>query len=337
MRLAATEAFFAPPELRRLAETVFRALATVRFARRTSLLAVFGPEGLTPDLVDGWVQAGLVHEARVLPVALASETVPYLALTSAGARALTMATGVLASGLSAARMKRSSQKRAHDLAVGEFGLTVTALARAQEIDLLGVQFDDKRLATSIVLRVPGQGPKRVALQADGYVLVRGPRGPVGLLVEVDRGTTSPLRLAEKYHGYLAWKTEGGPERDFAVRAMRVVTLVPDERRLEKLHAAALIANLDKRSGFLLFACDADVRPTECLRLLAPIARSLGGDDAMRVPLFPSCSGAKVPQAAAPSGGSPLGCLEASQCLPGGLSLPHARPPAVAAPPRVPML
>jgi len=101
-------------------------------------------------------------------------------------------------------------------------------------------------------------------------MLEGPRGPTALVLEIDRGTTAPKRLVDKFAGYLAWKTDGGPLRDFHTKALRVVTIVPDERRRAALHAAALAANGNRRSGFLLFAKAEEItagRPTGFAGLL----------------------------------------------------------------------
>jgi hypothetical protein len=103
-------------------------------------------------------------------------------------------------------------------------------------------------------------------------------------VEEDRGTVSVERMAERFKAYLAWRRIGGPERDFAIKAMRVVTIVPDYRRLSKLTAAAMGANDDRPSGFLLFMRQDDVRPAEPERLMGPVAHRVGDQD-QAIPLF----------------------------------------------------
>jgi hypothetical protein len=53
-------------------------------------------------------------------------------------------------------------------------------------------------------------------------------------VEVDRGTETPRVFQTKVRKYLAYFLEGGQERDFGFKSFRVLTVVPDKRRLERL-------------------------------------------------------------------------------------------------------
>ena len=283
--LVATEPLLAPPELRPLAEEVFTAVARARFASIPSLLAFAGPSGLTGDLLEDWIRAGLLHLGVAVTDPIAGTEVRYVALTKMGARELSRISLGHVEGISAARLKRSSQKRALDVAVCDFALTVLALQRDHGLDLLGLETDDKKFATSVVLAEPGEEPRRIALQADLYLAGRRPLGPSGLLVEIDRGTIAPRTMGQKYRGYLAWWRGGGPVRDFGLQAMRVLTVVPDLRRLEKLHAAALEANEGKRCGFLIFMTETDVTPRDPRRLAEPVVRPLG-EDVDRIPLFP---------------------------------------------------
>lgn len=201
------------------------------------------------------------------------------------------------------------------MAVGDVALAITALQRERLLEVLALETDDRRLATSVVMAPPGEAPERVSLQADAYALVQSDDGPRATLIEVDRGTTSPSRLQAKYAAYLAWKNEHGPERDFSVRALRVLTIAPSARRSEKPHKAALDANHGKRSGFLLFANSPDISPRDPARLFEPIARVLGSD--LRVPIFTRASGLCDPQVPrAPAGGTPPGTAMATLFAPG---------------------
>ena len=328
MHLAATAPLMAPPDLLPLARDVFLTLAKVRFASVPSLLALAGPSGLTMGLLDLWVDAGLFHEGIVRLDPIRGTEVRYVALAPAGARALALASGQYVGAVSPSRLKRSSQKRCHDVAVGDVALAITALEREGLLDVLALETDDRRLATSVVMQRPGEAPDRVALQADAYVLVQSDDGPRATLIEVDRGTTSPSRLQEKYAAYLAWKGERGPERDFRVRALRVLTIAPSARRSEKLHQAALDASDGKRSGFLLFANSPDIAPQDPTRLFEPIARALGSD--IRVPIFMRPSGQCDPQVRwDPAGGTPPGAATATLPAPEGRGV-SSRPLAVTA-------
>jgi hypothetical protein len=285
MRLVATVPLNTPPELRALAENVLGAVARARFVSVASLMAYGGPDGLTLELIDAWCRAGLLHRGRVQPDPLRADEVEYVALTSVGARALYAATGRGVEGTTAARLKRSSQKRMHDVLVGEVALAVLALAKEGRIELVGVETDDRKLAHAVHIAEPGTEPERIVLQPDGLVVTRGSMGHEALLVEVDRSTTAPKRMQTRYRGYLAWQRERGPVNDFGIKALRVLTLVPTEARLEKLHAAALEANRGQRSGFLIFGLQDDATVCTAERLLELVARPLGGELGQHVRLI----------------------------------------------------
>ncbi len=280
-RLSALDPLYAPPELRPLAVATLTAIATARFASRMSLMALAGPEGLTPDLLEVWTKAGLLHAGSVQLDPLSPITTIWYALTSVGARELGLVTMGTVKGISTARLRRSGRKLAHDVLVGECVLAVRALAKVGAIDLMGVEADDAKLTMSTV--IPGPPPVRVPLRPDALSMARTERGPSALLVEVDRGTISRDRMKQKYAGFLAWHAQGGPDRDWNVRALRILTVVPSEARMNALHDAALAANHGRRSGLLLFALQRDVAAYHAERLLGPIARPLGG--AELVPLF----------------------------------------------------
>jgi hypothetical protein len=276
MPLHALDPFLLGADLRSLARAVFRSLAVARFATVPDLLALHGPDGLTREHLAVWAAAGLFHRGNVPPDPISGPEVEYVALTTVGARVLLASADGHVEGVSSARLRRSSQKRRHDLAVGSFALAVRALASRRKVDLLGLETDPTRFSASGLLAEPGALPDRVPLQADAYVLTRSTGGQRALLVEVDRGTVSLRTMGRKYAGYLAWKAANGPERDFAVRALRVLTVAPDERRAKRLHEAALAANDGKGTGFLLFMTDTQVRVEEPERLLLPVARPLDG-------------------------------------------------------------
>jgi hypothetical protein len=285
--VAATPLLVAPGD-RPLAEYALRVLAQCRFVTKGSFFAALGPAGFSPHQVDDWVRAGLLFEGKIQldPLATA-DAVPYLALTRAGARALAGATGVRVEASTPAMLRRPNQKRGHDVCVGELALAVLTLARDDQIDLVGVECDDHRISFSVTLAEPGAAPESLTLRPDAYVLARTSMGPTGLLVEVDRGTVSAKTMARRYAGYLAWQRSGGPDRDFSVKALRVLTVAPSVARLQALHGAALGANRGKPSGFLLFAPQDDLTVSTAERWLGPVARGLGTVPENRIPLLPA--------------------------------------------------
>jgi len=287
MSLVATTPLLVEPNDRAVAEYALRVLAQCRFVTRASFLAALGPAGLLPAQIDDWVRGGLIFESKVRLDPLGSEEVGYLALTRDGARALASATGQRVEARTPAMLRRPSQKRGHDVCVGELGLAVLTLARERAIDLVGVECDDKKLAFAVTLADPGEAPEQLTLRPDAYLVARSAMGPVGFLIEVDRGTISPKTMARRYRAYLAWQRDGGPMRDFGVKALRVLTVVPTEARLKALHNAALGANHNRPSGFLLFALQDDLTVCTAERWLGPVAFALGTVPQHRVPLLPA--------------------------------------------------
>lgn len=293
MRLLANVPLSTPPELRALAEDILTTAALARFVSVGSLMAYGGPRGLTLEMLEAWTRAGLLQRGRVQPDPLRLAEIEYLALTTVGARELERATGRRLEGMSPTRLKRSSQKRMHDVLVGEVALAVLTLHADREIDLVGVETDDRKLGNVVHLAEIGKEPERIVLQPDALIVTNGPRGKEALLVEVDRGTTAPKRMETRYRGYLYWQREQGPVRDFGIRALRVLTLVPNEARLGKLHGAALRANDDRRSGFLAFALQDDLSVCTAERWLEPVARPLGGGPEERARLLSPAPAARV--------------------------------------------
>jgi hypothetical protein len=203
MNLVATAPLLVEPGERPLAEYALRVLTQCRFVTRASLVAALGPAGLLPQRIDNWVRAGLVFEGNVRLDPLDASLTAYLALTRAGARALAAATGQRVEARTPAMLRRPSHKRGHDVCVGELALAVLTLAREGQIELVGVECDDKKLAFAVTLAEPGAAPELLTLRPDAYIVARSAMGPVGFLVEVDRGTVSPKTMARRFRGYLA--------------------------------------------------------------------------------------------------------------------------------------
>lgn len=284
MLLHATRPFFAPPELEPAVRLACTALAIVRFARESQVLAYGGPLGLTRDALDALVSSGILQSGVFHPSPAATSAESYVALGIKGARLLAEATGLAVRGMAPAAMRRGSQKRAHDVEVGDVCLSILSLSREGRIKLLGIEADPKKVPVCLGARAKRFGAERVAVQPDAYVLAAGPHGPSALLVELDRGTIGIRRMAEKYRSYLAWRESGGPDRDLSLRAVRVLTIAPTERRALALHTAALSANDGRQSGFLLFATQDMLAPSGGVPI--PSARPLGAPPDRAVSLFP---------------------------------------------------
>lgn len=285
MQLHATAPFFGPPEAARIGRGVAAALAIVRFARETSLLAYAGPLGLTPDMLDAWVRLGVLRRGLVRFDPLSARDETYLALGTVGARTFSELTGRIVRGFAASAIARGSLKRAHDVEVGDVALALLTLARDDVIEILGIDTDPKTTPVCCSATRNDRGATRAVLRPDAYVVVRGPHGPSALLVEVDRGTTSIARMRAKYAGYLGWLKLNRPELDLGLRAVRVLTIAPSLPRIRALHDAALAENAGRGSSFLLFATREDVLNTAGFPGRLPLVRSLGSTPQSPAPLF----------------------------------------------------
>lgn len=275
-RPIALEPLYVPADSRDAAVAVLDALARVRLVPLASLRAYAAAEGLDSAVLDTWIGAKLIVKTTIVTDAVRAASLEIVALTPTGARALSELTTRNVQAVAPARLKRSGQKLTHDAGVGDVALAFLAAGRAGVAEVMGVETDTSVLSTSVIMQ-GSRGALRVPLQADAYVLLRGANGQTGLLVEFDRATIAPKKMGAKFAAYAEWRRTGGPIRAFSIKSLRVLTIVPDARRLKKLHAVALDATGGKRSGFLLFAEANAFMAADPRRLAEPVVRQLGDD------------------------------------------------------------
>ena len=286
MPIHATTPLNVDPDERSLAEFVLSTIARCRYVTRGSLMAAMGPFGMRLDLIDDWIKAEVLFQGMVRLEHLNPEEVPYLALTRRGAQALAAATGSHVETRSSAQLKRPCQKRGHDVCTGELALAVLALAKDGMIELVGVETDDKKLSFTTVVAEPDAAPERVTLRPDAMIAAKSAYGTVAYLIETDRGTVQSKSMMRRYRAYLAWAKDGGPFRDFSIKALRVLTVASSEARMKTLTESALEANHGKPSGFLLFALQDHLTVCTAEWWLGPVAHALGTGPTSRVPLLP---------------------------------------------------
>jgi hypothetical protein len=286
MPIHATMPLLVSPEEERVAEYALSVLAQCRYVTRGSFLAAMGPLGLNAERIDDWVKTELLFQGSVHFDPMKPVDVPYLALTKKGARALSAATGIHLEARSAAQLKRPCQTRSHDVCTGELALAVLMLAQQGLIDLLGVETDDRRLTFATVVSESDAAPERVTLRPDALLAVKSTMGDVAFLIETDRGTVQPKTMMRRYRAYLAWARDGGPYRDFSIKALRVLTVACTEVRMRALMDVALEANHGKPSGFLLFALQDHLTLQTAEWWLGPVAHALGTVPDSRVRLLP---------------------------------------------------
>jgi hypothetical protein len=286
MPIHATTPLNVDPDERSIATYALSVLARCRYVTKASFMAAVGPLGIRPDLIDDWIKADVIFQGMVRLDHLKPEEIPYLALTRRGAQALAAATGITVEGRSLQQLKRPCQKRGHDVCTGELALSVMTLAKDGLIDLVGVETDDKKLAFTTVIDEPDAAPERVTLRPDAMIAVKSAYGTMAYLIETDRGTVQAKTMMRRYRAYLAWSKDGGPFRDFSIKALRVLTVASSEARMKTLMDAALEANHAKPSGFLLFALQDQLTVCTCEWWLGPVARALGTVPDSRIPLLP---------------------------------------------------
>ena len=286
MPIHATTPLNVDPEERSVATYALSVLARCRYVTKGSFMAAIGPLGVRPDLLEDWIKSELVFQGMVRLDHLTGDEVPYLALTRRGSQSLAAATGIHVEGRSTQQLKRPCQKRGHDVCTGELALSVMTLAKDGFIDLVGVETDDKKLSFATVIDEPDAAPERVTLRPDAMIAVKSAYGTMAYLVETDRGTVQPKTMMRRYRGYLAWAKDGGPYRDFSIKALRVLTVASSDARMRTLMTSALEANHAKPSGFLLFALQDELTVCTCEWWLGPVARALGTVPEGRIPLLP---------------------------------------------------
>jgi len=174
---------------------------------------------------------------------------PAFALTRRGAALVAGATGRPAPRVP--NPGKSLYMLAHDLGRNEIGIVLEILDRSGRLRLLRWETARTRIGASVQLPLRGRA-LRVPLVADALAIVEVAGKTDALLVEIDMGTVSLPRMRTKYAAYLAWWREGGPERRFGQKALRVLTIAPNEKRLYRLREAALAATDGRGSGLFWF-------------------------------------------------------------------------------------
>lgn len=256
-------------------------LAALRFVAKGDLAAA----GLDAGDVAAAIGSGLVRRFLLQRRLTAAEPTEVFALGRGGARELAREIEVEPASVpysTKSSCERSAMFLDHLLARNAFALRLgRALTAGAPARLLSWEHDPERLADAAhVLRAPGV-LERQPLVADGLAVVGGPRGPEGLLIEIDRGTERPSYLGRKYHGYAEWWRAGGPRRRFGVPVIRLLTVAPDTHRTERLRDACREHTGGQVGGLFWFAAEEAL-----LRegMLAPVWSTLRAD---RLPLWPS--------------------------------------------------
>jgi hypothetical protein len=247
----------------------FRALARHRFLTAPQLAAVADtPVVEIATALDGLVAERLFVKLHPTATLEGPRPEPAFALTRNGAKLHAVETGEPAPPIPHPR--RSLFTLAHELAVTEVGIVLETLHATNAIILRRWETSREKIAASVLLYAQRR-LDRVPLVADGYAVIERDGVLDGFLVECDRGTVSVARMQKKFAGYLAWSREGGPEKRFGIRRLRVLVIVPNDGRLARLRDAAIEAT--GGTGLISFAVQADVAVTSPERFLGAVWRA----------------------------------------------------------------
>lgn len=179
---------------------------------------------------------------------------------------------------------RSLFTLAHEVGVSEAGIVLERLSALGHFTLERYETAREKIAASTVLR-RGKRSLRVPLVADAFAVLRTEQGFQAFLIEIDRNTASLSKARVKIAAYHAWWAEGGPEKRFGMRALRVLYIVPHETRAERLREAALQET--GGSGLFWFACASDVRAEAPEAFLQGIWRQARNESCEAAQLFSS--------------------------------------------------
>lgn len=256
---------------------VLRDLASFRFMTAEALHALHFPSlDAAKERLRKLTRAGLTKKLFA-PVRITGRVLEAAyALTRKGARVVEERTGEEVNHLPV-REERSSVFLHHTLKRTAVRTCFELLARAGELQLGWHQ----READVEVLDTDAR--RRRAAIPDGLVSLWHPGGCEVLLVEVDRGTVRPLAMERRYGIYARFAAEqrGGPGLP-----VKVLTIVPSERRLRRLQLAAERASdAGAECEFLFATYDEAVDLDAPEKLLGPVWRIGSGED--RHPLINS--------------------------------------------------
>lgn len=222
------------------------------------------PLGEIDEGMERLVGAQLVATLETPATSVARRVRAY-ALSRRGAALLAASTG--SAPMNAPTLSRSVYLLAHQLAVADVGLTLEALDERGELRLRRWETVPERLAQ--VAHVVERGAVvRVPLVADALAVVEDARGLQAVLVEVDRGTVSVARMRRKYEGYLSWWRAGGHRAHLGIEPVRVLTVAPTTRRLERLEGLGLELNDGRGTGLLWFALHESIGPETSVQIPA---------------------------------------------------------------------
>ncbi len=139
----------------------------------------------------------------------------------------------------------------HTLAINDVRVAVTLACRAHQYDLLEWRSEaDLKSSYDRVMIQEAKGRKaQVSLIPDSFFVVQTPQGKAPTFLEVDRGTETTSRFQTKIRAYQAYVQNGGYEKSFGYKNVRVLTIAFNPKRLQNLMTVTLEAGGRERYWF----------------------------------------------------------------------------------------
>lgn len=130
-------------------------------------------------------------------------------------------------------ISRSLLFLSHTLAVNDFRIDVTLACEKSDFALLKWLSEYELRRDYVEVEYEGKR-KRQVVQPDGHFVVREGQKPRYFFLEVDMGTTPPLRWAHKVLGLCEYRSQGKYTERFGTKNLRVLCVTPSESRKRRL-------------------------------------------------------------------------------------------------------
>lgn len=246
-----------PKQSLRLTErdhNLLEALADYRFLSPSQAATLLFPTpAAAQDRMRRLQKAGLLTSV-FMPVRPTSRAhVSIFALASQGARMIAPRFNGLRPRHLTAREARSGLFLEHTLKRNDFRIALERLTlQDRRFSLLAWQQAPDQVRASARITLGGRREYRVPMVPDGVAQVRMKGACEVFAVEIDCGTVPIERMWRRYRGYWKWWRTGGTAARYGPVPYRVLTLAPDQKRLDALRKAAARAPESGHQGSQLF-------------------------------------------------------------------------------------
>lgn len=159
-------------------------------------------------------------------------------LDKAGAKLLRQATG---EPLRASRKDKALQVGSlqHFIEINTVRAAVTLAVQKQGYTLQTWQDEstikrETRNWDRVQIPISSKRMKHVTVSPDAYFAIEVPRGTAHFFLELDRGTEAAKQVQNKALAYMKYHATGMYERRYGTKALRILFVVPDDKRSELL-------------------------------------------------------------------------------------------------------